>query len=980
MPPKAKHASAPKKTVPPKQGGYCPNPQCTSHGRFFPNIQRHISQKLDCLEFLQALRKQVISKSLSLESQVLHPTRVKLESSNNHHQSILKHNSAPEMLPIGHDDDPLLPETHDDSPAPSDDGGVVVEPQEEFSPPSIHDDFEQHTFNCYMNTDNDNYLINPSPTFFTNARRVEVTLLKILTEIEAPLWTFKVIMEWASDAYQTGYQFLPHHDSYQTQMLSLSKWVGMDHMQPKEVQVSLPGKRPDDKIPVTTFDFISQLHSLLSDKILNTSENLVINKADPFTRYEPPDGLLHEALSGSWYRDAWAHMEANTNCNFMIPIILYIDKTQMSLSGKLSIFPVHMSLSIFTEVVRRTSRAWRPLGYIANEDYYYSAAERNVNDADTKSERFHTQLHEILRSFKDAQQPGGFHNALLQLGNKTKTVNLYVPLQFIIGDAEGGDQLVGRQSYRGDKAKRLCRTCDVSFANCARTDIDCNRIRLADMKALVSAGARADLFELRQRPGYNALYDIDCGNDPYGVFSMIHTEGLHALEAGLIEYMLEILMQEIPKRSHDQLDALVKRLLNQPKQHGYDTFPRLLWADGVTTLTQLTGDLKVGKMFAITAVALTVEGRDFFTENLPGGLAMWKKMVYVFQQILCYWAWLKKDTYWMANDLDGCASATRSIKIMMRQLQVLWPRENGFCWNITKLHEQFHVPFDIQRMGRHKNVHTGPQEHNHIDTKDAAKKTQLNKKKIDFQTGARVMERLVIQRAYDFVQTSTLPRRSHVNPIVNASKGSFKYQSVLRNGHPTVQADFSWNKRMQHYPMPLSLPCIHQLLIDEYFNNRASPSTILDIPFYTQYERNNFIYRAHPSFRQESQWYDWAYVKWVTTNPVTGVDVDEQYSARILGFITDPIDNELKAIIHSVKEAPPNRDNGHGIFGFLWNMETVGVGMGIRPKLRIVSVDTLMDHTCMFQFEETNPYCWFHIWNQNTWPDCFNVIEANGGQ
>jgi hypothetical protein len=28
-------------------------------------------------------------------------------------------------------------------------------------------------------------------------------------------------------------------------------------------------------------------------------------------------------------------------------------------------------------------------------------------------------------------------------------------------------------------------------------------------------------------PGFNALYDIDCGGDPYGVFRMIHTEGLH---------------------------------------------------------------------------------------------------------------------------------------------------------------------------------------------------------------------------------------------------------------------------------------------------------------------------------------------------------------------------------------------------------------------------------------------------------------------
>jgi hypothetical protein len=55
------------------------------------------------------------------------------------------------------------------------------------------------------------------------------------------------------------------------------------------------------------------------------------------------------------------------------------------------------------------------------------------------------------------------------------------------------------------------------------------------------------------------------------------------------------------------------------------------------------------------------------------------------------------------------------------------------------MHEQLHVPVAY---GNHKNIHTGPQEHNHIDIKKAAKKTQQNKNKFDVQTGHRVMEQL----------------------------------------------------------------------------------------------------------------------------------------------------------------------------------------------------------------------------------------------
>ena len=82
---------------------------------------------------------------------------------------------------------------------------------------------------------------------------MEVVLLKILMEMEAPLWAFKEIMDWACDAFQSCYKFLPEHGTYQSQITTIEQWVGMDHMHPTEVDVHLPGSRDDDKIRVTTF-------------------------------------------------------------------------------------------------------------------------------------------------------------------------------------------------------------------------------------------------------------------------------------------------------------------------------------------------------------------------------------------------------------------------------------------------------------------------------------------------------------------------------------------------------------------------------------------------------------------------------------------------------------------------------------------------------------------------------------------------------
>jgi hypothetical protein len=67
----------------------------------------------------------------------------------------------------------------------------------------------------------------------------------------------------------------------------------------------------------------------------------------------------------------------------------------------------------------------------------------------------------------------------------------------------------------------------------------------------------------------------------------------------------------------------------------------MLWQDGINGITRLTGDLMVApKMFAICCVASTREGEAFFKRVLERGLVTWHKMVYVFQQILCYWTWL----------------------------------------------------------------------------------------------------------------------------------------------------------------------------------------------------------------------------------------------------------------------------------------------------------------------------------------------------
>jgi hypothetical protein len=68
----------------------------------------------------------------------------------------------------------------------------------------------------------------------------------------------------------------------------------------------------------------------------------------------------------------------------MIHIILYIDKTKLSRTGKLTLFPVTVSLGILTESTQHQARAWHTLGFIANKEYFFSVAECGQNNADVK--------------------------------------------------------------------------------------------------------------------------------------------------------------------------------------------------------------------------------------------------------------------------------------------------------------------------------------------------------------------------------------------------------------------------------------------------------------------------------------------------------------------------------------------------------------------------------------------------------------------
>jgi hypothetical protein len=173
----------------------------------------------------------------------------------------------------------------------------------------------------------------------------------------------------------------------------------------------------------------------------------------------------------------------------------------------------------------------------------------------------------------------------------------------------------------------------------------------------VPRNQHAILDSINQYNVHSAWFDVDYGGCRFGIFrAATPVEPLHALENGLITDCVRILFEEeMTTKQKRRLDFLVRGLAYLPRQRyvlsgAEPLMPRLLWKDGITSLSEITAKYKVGIMFTIVTVSLQDEGMGLF-EDVSGSNERPNDMRQVFQMMLAYWVWLKKETYWVCGDV-----------------------------------------------------------------------------------------------------------------------------------------------------------------------------------------------------------------------------------------------------------------------------------------------------------------------------------------
>ena len=840
---------------------------------------------------------------------------------------------------------------------------------------------------------------------YTEDEKIELKLLKLLNDNHCKHTLFKDIMQWATYARREGYEFKPQRMTRDAQLRNLGKRMQHQHLEPKCEILKLPAGPAgplNDHVPITTFDFEAMLFTLLSDPVLvSDPAKLDINPEDPFGRYKSADGRLSAANSGEWYDQAFEHHCKNPD-DFLCPIILACDEAAIAQGKKHSVCPINFTLSIFNEELRGQEMAWRPLGYvydlsiIENLSTEYKPNKKNPKGTtEVKMDRYQAIIKAVVAGIVECQKGGKFDHVPLTIANQTKHVNLKIAVMFIVGDIQGGDKLCGVTVAYGNTLERPCRKCNVKGSQLGDPDVDCHRISMKKVAKWIEEGKKKHLKKICQHPIRPAIFDLDYGGCRFGCFSAACcTEVLHAVDNGLIETSLRCLYNQdlSSKDGQRRLDGVTRILAHLPRQRNFSAgtdpgMPRLRWRDGITSLTNVSAVYKVGMMFTIVIVALTKEGQKVFDDTMGEDRRV--DMQYAFQMLLCYRQWLKKPSYWKKGNQQAREDARDSIRAMLHELIEFWPRLKGNGWEIPKVHEQLHIPDDIDRHGCPNNTITTRTEHHHIqEIKKPFLRTQKRRETLDYQIAKRRSETYLIDRAWaamnQFQNDDDISAGTR-GSVHDRQSGSYGIVEARLPPDPASAGDatFVVINCSSTWKLGHSVWRACRAYVDRF---EEAISKDFHLHFFTDLKREGLVIRAHEWYRQETIWRDWVMVRWEVDDarksqpqrfkskecrPDFGDSRkarNKKYAyspARIHCFFRGPFDDENgENCIYALVEPCAYNHKKSSVFSTEWRLE---------KKQYLITVDSIVKLCLMIPASLNDPKndVFHEIWDMSRWPDEF---------
>ena len=220
------------------------------------------------------------------------------------------------------------------------------------------------------------------------------------------------------------------------------------------------------------------------------------------------------------------------------------------------------------------------------------------------------------------------------------------------------------------------------------------------------------------------MADPDCG-----IFGATPVETLHAFRKGLVEMITFVVLDNVPASKKAALDCLALRFHKSHRQTFRSTFPSTTFCNGITNITKISAAERVGLVFFVilghydegwTILSSALENCHYSkpatthpqTTARTGEPAPkhhcykpeFKDILQVFEALLCFDEWLRKDSYWPQHGSEvKMANISHSIAKLMHMSKKYIPTSISMAWNYPKFHELMHIVDDMMQFGAPQN-------------------------------------------------------------------------------------------------------------------------------------------------------------------------------------------------------------------------------------------------------------------------------------
>ena len=661
-------------------------------------------------------------------------------------------------------------------------------------------------------------------------------------------------------------------------------------MMPKYTLLNCPSGRAFN---VITYDIDAMIYDLLSDKNLTCSKNMIFNSSNINNPFKINlNDCYNEFDQSEYYNETIKKYKSEQNTNgidpsklLVVPIVIYMDETNLDNYNNLSLHPVTMSLMIYNQKARNLERSWRTIGYIPN--FTAMVGNKSVS-GEAKLNDFHFILQHVLDGLKKLQsRPSGFQWVFEfdEYENKKYEMTLKFPLAFVIGDGKGNDTICGKKQNR-NTAKRLCRDCNVLLQKSDDPNVGCNFHKMSTLEAMTEV-------ELADNSFYkiicgNAFSGMDFGANPYGINGATPPDPCHQINKGIPERLPTIFMDRLSTSQVSTIDIQCAIVCVRSKRQSDRSLPCINpFIYGLSEKSKLRADQNIGRVFSIFITLLTTDceskivGKPGKKEDIhtPATIITqqeYNQWVLLFEEVLILISWIYLESHPKVVFKGGKNSlACERMRMFMTRFKTTANRTKGMGLKLMKWHQLLHLWMYIRMYGSLYAVDSARSESHHRKKKQIASHTQRRIIVLDHQTAQheftynsflKGMLKANIKLDDKFESFQLSDKMDNENNISLNHNGSrfvltFNYEDNI------VTGEWKSKKFNREFDFPRHILSSIYSKLNNYNHNEAG-RRIKTIDGFTEYQLTVdetdelHVFRSCPNYRMEGHWFDWAYVNW----------------------------------------------------------------------------------------------------------------------